>query len=386
MKFLCKTGELLQALTLVSRAISTQQALPILGNILFQAEGRRCTVSATDLELSIVTGFDAQIENEGSITVPARAILNFAQYNSDTEVLIETTEGTHLHCVSDHAKATISGESATEYPAIPPIKKQTTFTLDVHALFGALQLTTFTCARSTLRPVLSGVYLCAEKGELTMVGTDSYRLSESKIPIKGGDTSFSCIVPVKVLDELKGILSRRRGEENSDNKDKNIEDVPAVSTAEIILSDQQIRVTIENTQLFSRLIEGKFPDYHQIIPQKEATRALLPTRDLITSIKRMHYFAKEMNNNLTFSMKEGAVKMATPQTQGGKDEAEIPADITGAASKIALSSAYILDFLGHVNEDTIDMRVTDSMHPAVFYLLHSPHFLHLVMPLRLQEE
>ena len=170
------------------------------------------------------------------------------------------------------------------------------------------------------------------------------------------------------------------------NKDKNIEDVPAVSTAEIILSDQQIRVTIENTQLFSRLIEGKFPDYHQIIPQKEATRALLPTRDLITSIKRMHYFAKEMNNNLTFSMKEGAVKMATPQTQGGKDEAEIPADITGAASKIALSSAYILDFLGHVNEDTIDMRVTDSMHPAVFYLLHSPHFLHLVMPLRLQEE
>ncbi|OGJ56029.1 DNA polymerase III subunit beta [Candidatus Peribacteria bacterium RIFCSPHIGHO2_01_FULL_51_9] len=390
MKFLCKTSDLLHALTLVSRAISTQQALPILGNILFQAEGRRCTVSATDLEFSIVTSLDAHIENEGSVTVPARAILNFAQYNSDTEVLIETIEGTQLRCVSDHAKTTIAGESATEYPAIPPIKKQTVFTLDGRSLFEALQLTTFTCARSTLRPVLSGVYLCAEKGELALVGTDSYRLSESKISIKGGDTSFSCIVPMKVLDELKGILSRQRGEEGTENKGKkekvDIAETPSVSTAEIILSDQQIRIAIGNTQLFSRLIEGKFPDYHQIVPQKETTRALIPTRELVTSIKRMHYFAKEMNNNLTFTMKEGGVRVTTPQTQAGKDEAEIPADITGAGNKIALSSAYILDFLAHVDEDTVDMRVIDSMHPAVFRLLRSPHFLHLVMPLRLQEE
>src|SRR3989344_5489194 len=282
MKFLCKTSDLLHALTLVSRAISTQQALPILGNILFQAEGRRCTVSATDLEFSIVTSLDAHIENEGSVTVPARAILNFAQYNSDTEVLIETIEGTQLRCVSDHAKTTIAGESATEYPAIPPIKKQTVFTLDGRSLFEDLQLTTFTCARSTLRPVLSGVYLCAEKGELALVGTDSYRLSESKISIKGGDTSFSCIVPMKVLDELKGILSRQRGEEGTENKGKkekvDIAETPSVSTAEIILSDQQIRIAIGNTQLFSRLIEGKFPDYHQIVPQKETTRALIPTR------------------------------------------------------------------------------------------------------------
>lgn len=387
MKFLCKTSDLLRALTLVSRAISTQQSLPILGNILFQAEGRRCTVSATDLELSIVTDLSAQIENEGSVTVPARAILNFAQYNSDTEVLIETIEGTQLRCVSDHAKTTIAGESATEYPAIPPIKKQTAFTLDAHVLFDALQLTTFTCARSTLRPVLSGIYLCAEKGELTLVGTDSYRLSESKIPIKGGDSSFSCIVPVKVLDELKGILSRQKGEEGDrDQKKEDIKNVPAAPIAEVTLSDQQVKITIGNTQLFSRLIEGKFPDYHQIIPQTESTRALVPTRDLVTSIKRMHYFAKEMNNNLTFTLKESGMTVATPQTQAGRDEAVIPADITGSGNKVALSSAYILDFLAHVNEDTVDMRVIDSMHPAVFRLLHSPHFLHLVMPLRLQEE
>src|SRR3990167_9751906 len=120
MKFSCSTSDLLQALTLVSRAIGSQQALPILGNILMVAEGKRCTVSATDLELSIVTSFEAKIENEGSITVPAKAILNFAQYNNDPEVLLETSEGTQLKCTSKHAKTLISGEVATEYPTISP--------------------------------------------------------------------------------------------------------------------------------------------------------------------------------------------------------------------------------------------------------------------------
>ena len=104
MKFSCLTSDLLNALQLVSRAIGGQQALPILGNILIQTEGRRCTVSATDLELSIITSFDAKIENEGSLTIPAKAIVNFAQYNTDLEVLLETSEGTVLKCSSAHAK------------------------------------------------------------------------------------------------------------------------------------------------------------------------------------------------------------------------------------------------------------------------------------------
>src|SRR3989338_11114175 len=116
MKLLCKTIDLQQALHLVSRAISNQQALPILGNILLEAEGKRCTVSATDLELSIITSFGANIENEGAITIPAKAFLNFAQYNSDDEILLETSEGTQLKCTSKHTKTMIAGEAAQEYP------------------------------------------------------------------------------------------------------------------------------------------------------------------------------------------------------------------------------------------------------------------------------
>ncbi len=385
MKFSCKTSELLQALQLVSRAISSQQALPILGNVLLEVEGKRCVVSATDLELSIVTSFEASIENEGSITVPAKAILNFAQYNSDAEVLLETSEGTQLKCTSRHSKTLLSGESANEYPTISPVEKKSSFTLDAAPLLEALHLVTFTSAKSSLRPVLSGVYIRTEKGQLILVATDSYRLSEYKLPMLMGGEELSCIIPVKVLEELRTVLGYSKSErsDNVEQDEKKKKDPP---TVEVTLNNQQIELHVGSTRLLSRLIEGKFPDYEQIIPKGEMTSVLLSTKELTTSVKRMHYFAKEVNNNLTFKISESEVNIATPQTQLGKDEAMMNGEIKGKPSKIALSSSYLLDFLGHVDDSQIEIRVEDSMHPALFRLPGNEQFLHLIMPLRMQEE
>jgi DNA polymerase-3 subunit beta len=389
MKFSCKTSELLNALQLVSRAIGTQQALPILGNILLEAEGKRCRVSATDLELSIVTHLDAAIENEGAITIPAKAILNFAQYNNDHDVLLETVEGTQLKCTSSHTKTMIAGEAATEYPNIPPVEKNTSLTLDARDLLQGLHLVTFTCARTSLRPVLSGVYLRTERGTLILVGTDSYRLSEYKIPLKDVNEEISCIVPVKVLDELKVMLAARRptkdeGKEKDKEKEKETEDVKGKIT--LILSAQQIEVQTGQTRLISRLIEGKFPDYQQIIPKDAGTVSTLPTGELTTTVRRMHYFAKEVNNNLTFHFAGGNVHIATPTTQAGRDEADLPTKIEGGENKIALSSSYLLDFLTHLPSGEIEVCLVDSMHPALFRLPNDEQFLHLVMPLRMPTE
>lgn len=381
MKFSCKTSDILEAVQLVSRAISSQQSLPILGNILIHAEGKRCTLSATDLEFSIITSFEASIENEGSITVPAKAILNFSQYNSDPEVLLETSEGTHLKCVSSHAKTLISGEAANEYPSIPSIKKQTSCSLDPAALLVTLNLVTFTCAQTTLRPVLSGVYMRSEKDSLVFVGTDSYRLSEYKLKVKKGGEDISCIVPVKVLNELRVALGG--GKKKKNEGEPSPKKIPLV---EIVLSAQQIEITVNETRFISRLIDGKFPDYAQILPAEPATTITLPIRELLTIVRRMHYFAKEMNNNLTFSFSKKGVRVTTPQTQIGKDEASLSGEIHGKENKIALSSSYLLDFLSHLEEESVLFSLTDSMHPAVFRLSGDPAFLHLIMPLRLQEE
>ena len=385
MKFLCKTSNLLQALNLVSRAISNQQALPILGNVLIKVEGKRCQISATDLELSIITNFEANIENEGSITVPAKAIVNFAQYNSDEEVLLETSEGTQLKCTSAHAKTVIAGEAASEYPTISPIKKETTFSLEAQPLLEALHMVTFASAKTTLRPVLAGVYVHTEKGNLILVATDSYRLSEYTIHTDtiGGDVS--CIIPAKVLEELKSILSSFKG----DKKEKNGDSALKTSSPkiEIALSTQQIEINIGSTQLLSRLIDGKFPDYKQIIPDNKTTKASIKTRNLSTIAKRMHYFAKETNNNLTFTVRksDNTMHIATPHTQAGRDEATLDIELTGEDNKIALSSSYLLDFLAHVDDDVVQMHLTDSMHPAVFHVPSNENLLHLIMPLRIQE-
>lgn len=386
MKFLCKTSKLQQALNQVSRAISNQQALPILGNVLIQVEGKRCTISATDLELSIVTSFEANIENEGRITVPAKAILNFAQYNSDDEVLLETHEGTQLKLTSAHAKTVISGEAASEYPTISRIEKETSFTLEAQPLLEALHMVTFASAKTTLRPVLSGVYIHTDKDNLVLVATDSYRLSEYKLPINGEAADISCIIPTKVLEELKSILGSYKGEKKVEGGD-DVAPETDVATINIVLSHQQIEVTVGHTQLLSRLIDGKFPNYKQIIPSDKKTKIAVSTKELSTITKRMHYFAKETNNNLTFTAhkSDNTVHIATPHTQAGRDEATLDIELSGEDNKIAISSSYLLDFLGHINDDVVEIHLTDSMHPAVFHLPSNDNLLHLIMPLRIQE-
>src|SRR3989338_2872403 len=137
MKFSCKTNEMLHTIGVVSRAISGQQALPILNNILFHVEGKRCTLSATNLEFSIISHLDAEVENEGSITIPAKAIQNFTQYSTSDDVVFESSEDSHLKCQSKKSKTVIAGEAATEYPTISPIQKEVQLSVSASELLQA---------------------------------------------------------------------------------------------------------------------------------------------------------------------------------------------------------------------------------------------------------
>lgn len=386
MKFSCKTPELLQALQLASRAISSQQALPILGNVLLEAKGGMCSVSATDLELSVVTSFKAATETDGSLTVPAKAILNFAQYNGDPEVMLESTDGNRLKCGSKKSKTVIAGEAADDFPTIASVERKGGFSIGSHELLDALGLVTFTSAKSSLRPVLSGAYLHSQDGKLVLVSTDSYRLSEYVIPSVELPPELSCIIPVKVLDEVRTAISARKPAKKDESEEGAKSEQPKEKgDIEVVLSPQQIQIDVGQTKFLSRLIEGKFPPYQQIIPKGDATTVMVSVSELTSAVKRMHYFAKEVNNNLTFHFSSGQMHIATPQTQLGKDESTLGAEVNGNDTKIALSSSYLLDFLGHIDEDQVEIKVSDSMHPAVFRLPGREKFLHLIMPLRMQE-
>lgn len=395
MKFSTSTQNLLAGLQLVSRAIGTEQALPVLQNILIHAEGKRCTLSATNLELSIVTSFEVQIENEGSITVPAKAILNFMQYNQDGEVLLETSEGTQLKLHSKHAKATIAGEAASGFPTITGIQRESSLTLGILPLLKGLSLVTFACAKTTSRPVISGVFTRLERGALILVGTDSYRLSEFKMDTVNASGEVSCIIPARFLEELKGViaLERGRGEAGEEKvKEQNKEDEKTstgktkMENVDVFLSSQQIEVHIGSTRLISRLIDGKFPDYAQVLPKEKTSTVSVSAKELLSAVKRMHYFAKELNNNITFSFTKTGVHLTTKQTQIGRDESTIGAELTGKETKIAISSTYLIDFLSRIDGGNIGIELSDKMHPAVFRVPEADRYLHLIMPLRMSEE
>ncbi|MBP9773865.1 MAG: DNA polymerase III subunit beta [Candidatus Peribacteraceae bacterium] len=386
MKFSCKTSSLLSAVQLTSRAIGGEQMLPILQNVLMVVSGNRCTLSATNLELSIVMSFDATIESEGTITVPAKALLNFVQYNQDEEVVLEAAEGTQLKLKSKRAKAMISGESASAYPVITSITKQATFSLPADPLLRALNLVTFACAKTTSRPVISGVFMKVEQGAITLVGTDSYRLSEYKMSVEGIEQEMSCIIPAKFLEELKVVIAGRKMTDGAENKEKKEKKISETDVISINVSQQQIEATVGHVQLTSRLIDGKFPDYIQVLPKVKNTTCHISVKELLSAVKRMHYFAKEVNNNITFSITPEVMHLSTKQTQMGKDESDLAAMVQGTENKIAISSHYLIDFLSRIDSDSLDMELSDKMHPAVFRLPTEQQYLHLIMPLRMADE
>lgn len=383
MKFSCKTLDLLSGAQLVSRAIGGEQVLPILQNILLQVEGKRCTLSATNLEVSIVTSFEVLIENEGSITIPAKALLNFLQYSQDAEVLVETSEGTQLKLKTKSAKAQIAGEPASGFPTIAAVQKESAVSIQGSVLLEALNLVTFACAKTTARPVISGVFTRLEKGKIIFVGTDSYRLSEYKVSVGASEGDVSCIIPGRFLEELKGAIASTKEQDKPKGEDKKKKDETPVS---IHLSSQQIEVQVGSTRLFSRLIEGKFPDYVQVLPKEKKTVATFTTKDLLSAVRRMHYFAKEVNNNILFVFGKNSAHLTTKQTQIGKDESTIPCTVEGEENKIALSSNYVIDFLSRIESDKVSLELSDKMHPAVFRVPSHDSYIHLVMPLRMGDE
>ena len=224
-----------------------------------------------------------------------------------------------------------------------------------------------------------------EKGKIVMVGTDSYRLSEYKIDIPGLTGEVTCIIPAKFLEELKSVIALHRGREGED-KDENGKRKTTTENVDIHLGSQQIEVHLAHTKLVSRLIDGNFPDYAQVVPKEKNTTAIVNTKDLLGAVKRMHYFAKEQSNNITFSFTKDGVHLMTKQTQIGRDESTINCEIDGTDNKIAVSSTYLIDFLSRLDADSVVIELSDKMHPAVFKLPADPTYLHLIMPLRMTED
>lgn len=366
MRLTCSQKDLLGALTTTNKAVDINNTLPVLNNVLLKAEGKKLYFTSTNLEVAITCNIEADIQNEGEITIPSKMFTSYINYLKDDKVEI-IVEGTDIQVQTSDSKTRIKGIAATEFPSIPLVEKEGGMMLVVKDFKKAINQVVFAAALNTTRPVLSGVYFFVEKNELKMVSTDSYRLSEKKLPAVDVAGEVKCIVPAKTILELGAILDGMKEEDG----------------VTITVSKNQIMFSVGKVELISRLIEGQFPSYEQIIPQGSKTKVELDVSVISLVLKRINIFAKENNNKIILKVGKGNVLITTESTQYGEGEVTLSTTIEGEDNEIALNSQFLLDALGNIGASQIVLEIGDEVAPVVLKSKDGKGYTHIIMPLKI---
>ena len=370
MKFSCLKENLVKALGLTANTAGKNINLPILGNILIKANEQKVELIATNLELAIIANLRAKVEEGGSFTVPARTLADFVNLLSDEKVEIELQEN-ELSVVCGKSSTKIKGTPSEEYPVIPTPEEGVGYIISTEDFKKGLNQVLPAVAKNDIRPELSGLYFGFNKEttKLTMAATDSYRLAEKKITLKQGETKKEIIIPGRTAQEISRVLSLA-GEEGED--------------ARILISENQIVLNYENTQLISRLVDGHYPDYTQIIPKEFKTTADFNTSQLVKEIKAASLFTTTGVNavSLDLNVAEGAIGVSSTSTQTGEYMSEVNADIKGEENSILLNHRYVLDGLNNISFEIACIKVINSDSPCLLQSKNDETFVYIVMPIR----
>ena len=368
MKLFCSQKDLSHALNTVNKAISPNNTLPVLNNILIKAEGKKLFLSATNLELAISLFIEADVRNEGAITVPARLVTNYVSLLKSEKIEMHLMDGLTLSIKSNQSETKIKGINADEFPLIPKIEQPKNVTIPTEDLSKAINRTVFAVSQNPSKPVLSGVNFIIDKDQLKMVSTDSYRLAEQKLTLKESvDFDLQSIVPARTVQELGKVLSKT-----------------TEKTVTIEFSKSQILFKLGDTELTSRLIEGSFPAYEKIFPKTNKTKVEVGIDGLAQTVKRVSLFARENNNNIKLAAtNDGKLLISTDETKIGEEKAELNIEITGENNKIALNAQYLSDVLSYIDNEKVCIELNDKLSPAAIKPCKEEGYVYIIMPLKI---
>ena len=367
MKLICKQIDLALALNLANRAVSPNNTLPVLNNILLKAEGKKVFLSATNLEIAISSSFEADIENEGSLTIPAKIFTSYVSLLEDKEVELTVTNGNTLIIKSPGSETRMKGISSEEFPSAPKIEKGDSFKFPVKPVLEALEQVVFAASTNTSRPVLTGIFWKVVGRVVKLAATDSYRLGEKQFELSkdlGMDTSF--IVPSKTAQELQKIVENSKDEE-----------------LEVRVGKGQIQFKVDGAELVSRLIEGNFPDYDKILPKETKTTAVLSTEEFLLGLKKVSVIVRENSNNVKVRIEKGKLLIFSDETQVGQGATEIVVEnVKGEALETALNVQYLLDVLSHLKDTRVNFSLNDGLSPVMVTPAKTSGYIHIIMPLK----
>jgi len=372
MKFFCTKENLARALSLVSGIAGKSLNLPILGNVLIKAEEQKVELIATNLELAIISNVRSKVEEPGTFTVPARTLNDFVNLLSEEKVELVLKEN-ELEVICGKSATKIKGSPADEFPVVPSVTEGKGFVVDLEALKKGLAQVAHAAAKNEIRPELAGVYFGfnQEPGVLTMAATDSYRLAEKKIKISQGAEEIKLIIPSRTAQEISHILSVAKG-------------LDAEKNVRLMVNENQIVLRCNEVELISRLVEGQYPDYTQIIPKEFRTIAEVSTDKLVKEIKSAGLFTTTGVNAVNFELNpvEGSMIVSSTSTQTGEYKSELSAEIKGEKNSVLLNHRYILDGLANIDTETSELKLINGDSPCVFSPKDDKNYVYIVMPIR----
>lgn len=367
MKLSLKQENLAKALSVVGRVVSSRSSLPILSNILLSTDANRLKLTATNLEIGINYWVGSKVDEEGSVTIPARLFTDFVASLPDGALALEAND-TALAVKTDHHEAHINGIAADEFPLIPELKAKPAVVMSGPDFRDALTQVVGAASADESRPVLAGVYLYSDEQNLTLVATDSYRLAERKLKLPKNSQALSVIVPAKTMQELARVLADMEGD------------------LSIFVADNQVMFKIDNVELTSRLIEGQFPPYQQIIPTKTETAIEISTADFTRITKVASLFARENAGGIRLEIKKGGeVSISSSASQLGENTSSAECVTKGDDGEISLNARYLLDALASMRSEEVELAVSGKLSACVLRPVsekQAPEYLHIIMPLR----
>lgn len=363
-----------KGLVTASRSISTKAQLPVLANILLKTDQNRLQILATNLETGVVLWLGTKVIEEGEISVPAKTLSEIISSLSTGTINIET-EGSNLKLSGDRYQAVLNGIPASEFPKFPSTNKESLFSFPAEKLMEGINQVAFAAATDEGRPVLTGVLLKIEEKKLSLAATDGYRLSlkvvETESQIK---EPKALLLPAKTLVEVGRIIT--------DNKTEGGRIVQIGHTQE---QNQTIFVFPE-IQLFSRVIEGEFPDYEKIIPKSSSVKVILDKEEFNRAVKLVSVFARDSSNIIRFKINKETMEISANSPQVGENKFSLGAKIEGEEMEVAFNFRFIQGFIGAVAGNEVSLELNGPLNPVIFRSVGDDSFLHVIMPVRLQTE
>lgn len=363
MKFSINQSELLAALSIVQKGVSTRSTLPVLSGIFVEARGDEILFQTTDLELSIQYTASALVEEEGSTVLPGKLIVDIVKNLPDAAVHVEASEeGAVISC--DSSSFSIKCLNAADFPAFPQVIPEQQISVPFEAFSTMARKVCRVVSKDESRAILTGVLISVEDKVFKMVATDSYRLAVTEAAVLEDASDFNAVLAGSFVADLAGLP--KTGERIS-----------------LALAENQIIVSYVGTVFINRRIEGKYPNYKQLIPASYETRCIVDRNSLLAAVRRASLL-EHNRSQVRFSVNAASqtIQLTTSQDVGSTQEI-VKAQIEGADVEIGFNSYYVVEGLSAMESSGVSLEIQGALKPGIMKGSDDEGYLYLVMPVRL---